>query len=95
MFPLVEGYSVKKTRERLSKEIRTEVTKEIQEKALKEAKEKVTKEVREKALKEAQEKRLKSAEKLLRRGVLMEYIAEDMDLTPNEIEILRDTMPFA
>ena len=71
MFPLVEGYSVKKTRERLSKEIQ------------------------EKVLKEAQEKRLKSAEKLLRRGVLMEYIAEDLDLTSDEIEILRDTMPFA
>ena len=61
MFHMVDGYSVKKTRELLRKEL----------------------------INEAHTKKIKAAEKLLKRGVLMEYIAEDMDLTPEDIAILK------
>jgi hypothetical protein len=43
-----------------------------------------------KAEKAAHAKKLKAAENLLRRGILIEYIAEDMEFTPKDIEILKN-----
>ncbi|MCL2158026.1 MAG: Rpn family recombination-promoting nuclease/putative transposase [Oscillospiraceae bacterium] len=77
MFPLVNGYSVKKTRELAKKEERKAMAKEM-----KKEKEELAKENEKKAFAE----KLAIAEKLVKRGLAIEDIAEDTGLSVADIE---------
>ena len=64
MFQMVDGYSVKKTRERLTREIKREVQKEVRAEVRKEVIAEVREEVRAEVTTEYEEKRKKEKEEM-------------------------------
>lgn len=92
MFQMVDGYSVKKTRELAKKEAREELTKEVREEVKKEVAMEVTKEISKELTEKHNKEKIEMVKEMLADGEPVKKIIKYTKLTEQEIKDIEKTL---